>query len=146
MKRCLIGCICLCLLCTLFGCKKKLDPSQLEKGVVDTQIGTQVTASIAEGDTFISNPTITLVLQNNTKKELGYGEEFRLEVKLQDDWYLVDPKPEASVTAIGILLKPGDTNQHVIDLNEFYDKLPAGQYRILKMIGSQYAAAVFEIA
>lgn len=145
MKRHLLSCICLVLLCCCIACKKDLDPTQLEDGIADTQIENQVSASIVEGDTFISNPTITLVLQNNTDTELGYGEEFRLEVKLQNNWYLVDAKPGTSVTAIGILLKPGDTNQHTINLSEFYDKLPSGEYRILKQIGNGYTATEFKI-
>lgn len=85
-----------------------------------------VTAEITE----IDGSHLTVQYINNGEKEWLYGEHFRIDVKLNGNWYYVPEIPgEYSFTDIGYRLPAGESAEMEYSFDMFHG-LPVGDYRI----------------
>ena len=85
-----------------------------------------VTAEITE----IDGSHLTVQYINNGEKEWLYGEHFRIDVKLNGNWYYVPEIPgEYAFTDIGYRLPAGESAEMEYSFDMFHG-LPVGDYRI----------------
>ena len=128
-------------LMALVSCGKSdhFDPNTLEQSTVG-ELSSDVTMRLSQEE-FRSVPSeLSLVITNHTGEEYTYGSEYRLEVYLNDQWYILPAEEELYFTSIGVMLQPEEYREH----------LPAGHYRVVKEFygagGEITAAAEFSIS
>lgn len=104
-----------------------------------------------------ASPTdLTVTFDNKSSKQCIYGEFFKLEKKIKDQWYEVPVviKGDYAFNDIGYNLASGETRDSPVDWKWLYGSLDAGKYRIVKDImdfrgtgdfDNYYLAAEFEI-
>lgn len=111
----------------------------MEKGLNSSEFSNdKVSASIKENDMASDSQSIIILWENRTDSEFIYGQEPRLEVRIDTKWYIVPVKDGIAWTAIAIQLKPNSTNEYKEDLGLLYDNLIAGHYRYIKSF-SEYS-------
>lgn len=88
---------------------------------------------------------ITFLLHNSTSDELCYGEQWRLERKENDGWYVVPYKKDAAWIDLAYLLSPGGTNACTLSLSQFDHRLKNGVYRAIKAVDADHVAAEFTV-
>ena len=117
------------------GCSESTswNPDTMEKGLSEAEISTdKIAAAIKETDMESDSKSITILFENKTNSDFIYGQEPRLEVRIDTEWYVVPIKDGIAWTAIAIQLKPNSTNEYEEDLGLLYDNLIAGHYRYIK--------------
>ena len=89
-----------------------------------------VTMSIKEGT--LTNEGTTLILKNDSDKLLRYDEEYRIEVKQDENWYDINVELEFNQP----LWELETNSEKEIELNWKYGYgiLPSGKYRIVKKV------------
>ena len=124
MKKTIIT-ILLCgvLMLGLTGCGKT-------KGEFEIGNKSDITMSIKDGT--LTNEGTTLVLKNDSDKLLRYSEEYRIQVKKDENWYNINVELEFNVP----LWELETNSEKEIELNwEYsYGNLPSGEYRIIKQV------------
>ncbi len=88
-------------------------------------------------DSTLSNTGISVVVKNETEKELTFGEEYTLEKKILGQWYQVMYKPKmifkpVAWEAIGYPIAPNSERIFEINWEWLYGNLSKGTYRIVK--------------
>ncbi|MCI8388565.1 MAG: hypothetical protein HFE63_08895 [Clostridiales bacterium] len=78
-------------------------------------------------DSFENGKSISVNLTNNSDEPFYFTEYFALQVKINDDWYVV-PSDLAFID-IAYELQPGVTAPKEFDISS-YGKLPSGNYRL----------------
>ena len=74
---------------------------------------------------------LTAEIENNSGNEWFFGEYFSLEVKVEENWYLVPPVPgNWAFHDIGLILSSKDSTEMEYHLR-MYGELPAGEYRLV---------------
>ena len=138
-------------LMALVSCGKSdhFDPNTLEQSTVG-ELSSDVTMRLSQEE-FRSVPSeLSLVITNHTGEEYTYGSEYRLEVYLDDQWYILPAEEELYFTSIGVMLQPDGINSENIAPEEYREHLPAGHYRVVKEFygagGEITAAAEFSIS
>ena len=114
------------------------------------ELSSDVTMRLSQEE-FRSVPSeLSLVITNHTGEEYTYGSEYRLEVYLNDQWYILPAEEELYFTSIGVMLQPDGINSENIAPEEYREHLPAGHYRVVKDFygagGEITAAAEFSIS
>ena len=76
---------------------------------------------------------VSLVLKNDSDKEYHYSESyFEIEGEEEGKWYQLEQYSEPSEkNESDSILKAGETNEMVIDIEKYYGNLPKGHYRII---------------
>lgn len=120
----------------------KLEPSPYKKTELDQN--SAIHFETAEKRFSVSPETIDVKVTNQTAEEIAYGIDFILEKKEKEEWKKVRPKEEMAFIAIAKILEPGEMATDTISL-EFYSKLPAGEYRVVRPIGGDVCTAPFTI-
>ena len=89
-----------------------------------------ITMSIKDGT--LTNEGTTLILKNDSDKLLRYDEEYRIEVKQDENWYDINVELEFNQP----LWELETNSEKEIELNwkYGYGKLPSGKYRIVKKV------------
>ena len=109
---------------------------------VDLPATSEVAIAIKEDS--IGDTSLTLLIENNTSKELSYDMTYALEQKKDDVWYSWDT--DMAFNALAAILKPNTVNEFQVTWNA---KLSKGQYRIVKPVaitdGIRYMDAEFSI-
>ena len=99
-----------------------LEPVSFEQPTVPEN----VTAEITEIDGF----HLTVKYTNNGEKEWTYGEHFRIDVKLNDNWYYVPETPGTwGFLDYASILPAGESAEKDYSFDMFFG-LPIGEYRI----------------
>lgn len=148
MKKTTAMAMILVLLLYISGCSNSAnwDTSKMEKGVDISEITSKAVSAILKEVTVASNTqSLTLMLTNNTAKELSYGKEPHLEVQTEGEWYVVPLKKGTTVPEIGILLPPNGTNEYKVNLSDYYENLKTGHYRYLKTFADGIVSVEFDI-
>lgn len=83
--------------------------------------------SIKEGTEVVQGP-ITLLFDNKTDQQVGYGRLFTLETKGGED---IDMREGIEFTADMILIEPKSISEQEIDLSFIYNELKPGDYKIV---------------
>lgn len=91
------------------------------------------------GEVTTESEELTLEVRNYSLKEIGYGEDFVLEVKNGEDWETV---PVVSgFHSVYVVLRGLSVGKEVVDIvKTFGGKLEAGEYRLTREIkGTAYS-------
>lgn len=113
MKKIII--LLLCVLLTSCAPNKKPNENQ------------DIKLSIKEGTEVVQGP-ITLVFDNQTDQQVGYGCLFTLETKDGED---IDMREGIAFTADMILIEPKSISEQEIDLSFIFNELKPGDYKIV---------------
>ena len=130
-------------MCLIFlaGCGQKLGDEFTEE--VNTLEGAAlvVDESVATG--------ITYTMENQTDKDLNYGQDYGLQKEKDGKWYQVESKEPVAVTMELLWLPAGSTDTLELNWESSYGKLASGHYRIVKNVSDNesgyYLAGEFEI-
>lgn len=116
----------------LVGCTKNpFRASDLEPSTAVITEG-EIRGSIKEGSIQSLEDKITLVFDNLTATDFYYGVPFTLEVELEKAWYRVPFDKNVAFIEIAMILKRNSSDEEVVELATYFDKLPVGKYRIVK--------------
>lgn len=130
-------CFLLLLLLILTGCRMQaFRPTDLERSTVNLTQGS-IEGRIKEETIQTIHEPQTLIFENLTADEYYYGVPFTLEVWLEDSWYQVPFDEPVAFIEIAFLLEANATTEEVISLATYFDKLPAGTYRIVKVFQTE---------
>lgn len=126
LKKILLGLI-LCCLVVLTACNKESNIYEASNIVV-----TDHDVSLLIKDGSLSNTQVTLVLENKSEQNLGYGEYYEIEIKKNDAWYSIN----VELTFLDILYTMESNQSQELEINweDSYGALSAGEYRILKKV------------
>lgn len=93
-----------------------------------------VTMTVKKGTASASK--LTVVLENNSGSQCTYGEYYKLEKRINDQWYQVPVTFDGDYgfNSIGYNLFSGDAQEWTVDWNWLYGNLGEGEYRIVKDI------------
>ena len=91
-------------------------------------------------DSYALGNSVTILLQNNSKQSIGYGNPFTVEQKIQGEWKNIGPS--VTFTLIGYTLEPGDKTTYRFALADSSELFPnhsfsEGQYRVLTEVEVQ---------
>ena len=137
-------------LMALVSCGKpdSFDPNTLEQSTA-AKLSSDVTMRLSQEEFRALPSELSLVITNHTGEEFSYGTEYRLEVQLDDQWYILPAEEELYFTSIGVMLLPDGINSENIAPEEYREHLPPGHYRVVKEFygagGEITAAAEFSI-
>jgi len=125
----------------LVGCSQELEGQKREPttdweptiyGTVNNLDG--VTMIVKEGT--VSSTGLAVTFENNSDKQINYGEHFLLEKKIKEKWYQVpfaiDGNP--AIRDIGYSLDSSGVKEWKVDWDWLYGSLDNGEYRIVKEI------------
>lgn len=108
----------------------------------DVQIS-QSDVSLMIKDGTLTNKSATLILQNNSDKNVQYGEEYTIEIKKHGEWYKMK-SGERWFNMIAFLLGAGESKEIEVNLEYGYGKLKKGTYRIIKSMDYDYEDGKYE--
>ena len=136
MKKTVIA-LCFLLLFIIAGCSKEsiYKPSKLEN----------VDISISD----ISSTGATVTIKDRNENTYVYGEWYKIEREINGKWCEVRTVIDNyGFNDLGYLIDENSENKEIkfdIDWEWLYGKLPSGNYRLLKQVGSQYISVEFNL-
>ena len=74
---------------------------------------------------------IRLRISNSSEDLFSFGEEFRIEKKEGDEWFVVPFKPNTAFILRGRIVEPGSTTETVLDMQLLENTLTRGEYRVV---------------
>lgn len=99
-----------------------------------------VTMTIKEKN--LTNKGATLVLTNNSDKNLLYGNPYKIEIKKDGEWHKINVELYFNMPAFQLSAK--ESKEIVLDWENGYGKLAKGTYRIIKEIDYEYEEGKYE--
>ena len=96
---------------------------------VDTN---KVTIEIDENT--ITPTSISIIITNNNENEIGYGDEFKIQNKINGEWKDLEYLPDTAWNAIAHIIKGNSQASQKLDIEYYYGKLNKGTYRVIKTI------------
>lgn len=127
----------------LTGCGQKLGDEFTE------EVNTLEGAAITVDESMAAATGITYTIDNQTDRDLNYGQDYGLQKEKDGRWYQVVPKNPVAVTLELLWLPSGNTDTHEVGWESSYGKLASGHYRIVKNVSDNengyYLAGEFQI-
>lgn len=77
---------------------------------------------------------LTYVMDNQSGRELNFGQDYSLQEEIEGKWYVVEAKEPMAVTMQLLWIPNGSTDTYEINWETFYGELPKGHYRIVKSV------------
>lgn len=93
-----------------------------------------VTMTIKKGT--LTNKSATLVLTNNSDKNLEYGYPYEIEIKKDGEWHKINIELDFNLPSFQLLAK--ESKEIELKWENGYGKLAKGTYRIIKKIDYEY--------
>lgn len=90
-------------------------------------------------------PEVYYTITNNTDEEYVYGVQYAVEVLQENRWYQVPFPPGQAWIAIGIVLKPNETNTASFKFADLKYEMTDGTYRLIKEISDKRYFTVFQV-
>ena len=85
----------------------------------------------SEYSTDVKEISYTISNIGSEESAISGDQHFELHYKTDDGWKMVNYKKDVCFNAIARILKPGETVNYTLDLEEYYYlPLPAGEYRL----------------
>lgn len=120
--------------------------STIEENIILNTIN-NIKINIKDGT--LTNTSATIIIENNSNRNYGYGKWFRIDKKENEKWKEVIPIDKNYVfTSIGFNLFQNQKLEDTIDWSKLYGKLEKGHYRLIKNIydtSSNYVFVEFTI-
>lgn len=127
----------------LFGCGQDLGDEFTE------EVNTLEGAALVVDENAVTSTGITYTMENQTDRDLNYGQDYGLQQEKDGRWYQVTPKEPVAVTLELLWLPAGSSDTLELSWESSYGKLASGHYRIVKNVsdneGGYYLAGEFEI-
>ncbi len=80
-----------------------------------------------------ASPTgISFTIQNQTDKDLSYGQDYHLQKQKDGTWYVLEPENPVAVTLEMLWLPAGGEEAMTVEWKDSYGELPKGNYRFVK--------------
>lgn len=122
----------------LFGCgtsNNSMNAADFDPTVYET-VNNLEEVSMNEVEDTVSSTGLTVLLANDTDKEIIYSEDFVLETKIDDSWYQVPTvlKEDYGFNDIGFQIQPTKSSEWPVDWEWLYGSLEDGEYRIVKKV------------
>ncbi len=131
-------CITAAVLLTACGSGLIYNSEKLEKSLYSGTItNSNILLSVKENNIQKNAEALTLIIANQTAKEYSYGYEQVLEVKINGVWYHVPLKEEAAWIELAVILGGNAVQEMNFELQNFYEVLSPGEYRIVKTFYGQ---------
>lgn len=141
MKRRTLLVIFICMaavLLTSCGFGLVYNPGKMEKSLYsDVIANSDIMLSVKENNIQKDAENLTLIIANKTAKEYSYGYEQVLEVKINGVWYDVPLKEGAAWIELAVILGGNAVQEMKFQLQNFYEILSPGEYRIVKTFYGQ---------
>ncbi len=99
-----------------------------------------VIMTIKEGT--LTNKGATLILTNNSDKNLQYGNPYEIEIKKDGEWHKINVELYFNLPAFQLL--PKESKEIELNWEYGYGKLTKGEYRIIKDIDYEYEEGRYE--
>lgn len=99
-----------------------------------------VIMTIKEGT--LTNKGATLILTNNSDKNLQYGNPYEIEIKKDGEWHKINVELYFNLPAFQLL--PKESKEIELNWEDGYGKLTKGEYRIIKDIDYEYEEGRYE--
>lgn len=99
-----------------------------------------VIMTIKEGT--LTNKGATLILTNNSDKNLQYGNPYEIEIKKDGKWHKINVELYFNLPAFQLL--PKESKEIELNWEDGYGKLTKGEYRIIKDIDYEYEEGRYE--
>lgn len=112
--------------------------------VAPQQLLEQTHVSLQLVENSVTAHSLQLAIMNHTSEELVYGVGYEIDVFKKNTWYTIDAGPFAVILLAITLPAHGHTTED-IDWAHTYGALPAGMYRLVKMIGPYRTSVEFSI-
>ncbi len=84
----------------------------------------------------------TLILKNDGAVDIQYGNPYRIEIKIDNEWHKINVELYFTLPAYG--LKSNESKEIEINWQNGYGKLTTGEYRIIKSINIEKEDGTFE--
>lgn len=130
MKK-IILIIFLSIILTLTGCssKEKLDIGDISNIKLNNN---DILVTVKEGT--LSSTQATFIIENKSTRVLGYSEDYHLEKKINDSWYILNTKTDAVFKVPFWSLEPNDKIELKVYWEHLYGSLKPGEYRFIKRV------------
>lgn len=127
----------------LSGCGQKLGEEFTQ------EVNTLEGANITVDESMVTPAGITYTINNQSDRELNYGQDYSLQKEKDGNWYQVEPENPVAVTLELLWLPAGSTDTLETSWDTSYGTLTSGHYRIVKSVSdnenSYYLAGEFDI-
>ncbi len=82
-----------------------------------------------------------MILENNSGRDLVFGDGFEIQRKVDGDWYELAPIQDIAFHQVAYDLPAGETVTKPVKWDYIYGELPSGQYRIVQQVMDYRAPA-----
>lgn len=90
-----------------------------------------VTITLDNSNYSNDNKTLLATWKNNLDTEIMFGEEFKIEQKVNNSWNLIEPKDNIAFDSIGYSIQTGGVKSHEYQINTNFGDLKSGDYRLV---------------
>ena len=122
--------LCGVMLLGITGCGSTNDFDIGKVSDIEINENNDVTLSIKAGT--LKNTRATLILENNTNKLLRYDEYYKMEIKQDDEWHVINVELYFDDPLWGV--KQNSKEEIELSWEYGYGKLAKGDYRIIKEV------------
>ncbi len=106
-------------------------------------------AELSVDESLVTPVGITYSINNQSDRDLSYGQDYSLLKEKDGKWYFVEPERSVAVTLELLWVPSGSTDTVEISWENSYGKLPGGHYRLLKNFSDYekgyYLAGEFDV-
>ena len=124
-KKILMGLLCSFVLLITACNNNKLDVGEVSNILTSNE---NVSLTIKKGS--LTSTKATLILENNSTKDLGYSESYEIEIKRNNDWHKINV--EIGFIEPLYIIEPNQSQELEINWENGYGSLTPGEYRIIK--------------
>ena len=94
----------------------------------------------------ISSTGATVIIKDTNTEPFLYGSWYKIERKLNGEWCEIDPIIENyAFDFVGYLPDDNGVIEFTVDWEWLYGVMPAGKYRLLKLVDGQYISVAFDV-
>jgi cell division protein FtsL len=84
----------------------------------------------------ISSKGVSIIITNNNENEISYGEEFKIQKKIDGEWKNLEYLPNTVWNALAYITKGNSQTSKKLNIENYYGELESGIYRVVKQIGN----------
>ncbi len=82
----------------------------------------------------ITPTSVSIIITNNNENELTYGEEFKIQKKIDGEWRDLNYLPNTIWNAMAYITKGNSQTNKKLNIENYYGELENGIYRVVKPV------------
>lgn len=82
----------------------------------------------------ITPTSVSIIITNNNENELTYGEEFKIQKKVDGEWRDLNYLPNTIWNAMAYITKANSQTNKKLNIKNYYGELENGTYRVVKPV------------